>query len=393
MNIYVNRQAVFDSSNEVVAYELLVKESTRNLVEYDEASISTDLLKKVLIDFDINMLAGGKRIYVNFTPQLIASGAIRFLKAQNIIVKVRYNDFNADELKILKGYRHEGYVIAVEYDSFDYETLDTSSVDIIICKNNGLKTYNYEFFNKAMFARNIKSEDEFERAKVLGFSMFSGPFFQEAVELVDKGIQVIPTVHIQLLEELNKPIRDIDIISNLIMRDTKLTYSFLRLVNSVAYFSNTKITSIKTAIIRLGEMEMSNILIVNILKNISVSASYDEIVRKSLKRGKLAQLLAGKFNISHRSDELFLLGMFSLINVIMQEPMKNILMKIPLAKDINDALLGKNNSLSEVLELIIYHESELSNMFNNVMDKRDINFDEFNQSYVKALNWVDGIYD
>ncbi|HEU0142490.1 MAG TPA: hypothetical protein VFQ79_22400, partial [Bryobacteraceae bacterium] len=66
-----------------------------------------------------------------------------------------------------------------------------------------------------------------------------------------------------------------------------------------------------------------------------------ELMITALIRGRLCELLAPSAGMESRKSELFLMGLFSLLDAILEQPMKTLLEEIPLAADVRSALLGE----------------------------------------------------
>ncbi len=195
----------------------------------------------------------------------------------------------------------------------------------------------------------------------------------------------------ELLEIVNQDEVDFKALADSIKKDSSLTLSFLKLLNSPAYYSQKKIVDVRQALVRLGTSDSRKVIVINMLKSFSAHDSYDEIISMSLRRGKQAELLAPLLGMTDRKEELFLLGLLSLINIILKRPMASLLNNVPLNADVIDALLGVENQLSKVMELIILNEIGDIPSVISTLDARGISVDDFNKTYIEGVKWADTI--
>jgi len=143
--------------------------------------------------------------------------------------------------------------------------------------------------------------------------------------------------------------------SSIIKKDYSLTYKLLRLINSPAFYTVSEITSVNHALTLLGINEIKKWTTLIMLRDIS-SDKPDELIRVSLVRAIFAEKLAKRFKLSGRETEAFLLGLFSLIDTIMEKPLFDIIEPLPLKEDLKGALMGDKNHFHTILQLLQYYE-------------------------------------
>lgn len=401
MKTFLARQPLFDQKTDVVGYELLFRSSKENRAEIvDGYEATLKVIKDLLINFGIHSIAGGKRVFINFNEALILAQTPDLFKPESLVIEMLEDTVGTEGvLETLRAYKEKGYLIALddfEYDDSKHELIelaDIIKVDFMLTPMEELEALVniLKPYNKILLAEKVETSEEYEYAKTLGFSIFQGYFFQRPVVLESSETQTIPSVYIELMRELDQEEVDINNLSSVITKDTGLTFSFLKLVNSVAFNSNCRIESIETAIVRLGVKESSKLIFYNFLKSISKDDTPTELLRISLKRGKMAEQLSEAFGLRGRRSELFILGMFSLINIIMRKDMNTILQELPLNEDVIAALLGQKNELSDVLDVIVYHERQQYEAVSRVLNKTAVTDDAFTKFYLEATVWSEQI--
>jgi len=246
-------------------------------------------------------------------------------------------------------------------------------------------------YNKVLLAEKVESEEDVIFAKSIGCTIFQGYFYQKPKVFEGSDTLTLPSIYLELLEIVNQKEVDFKALADAIKKDSGLTLSFLKLLNSPAYYSQKKIVDVRQALVRLGTSDSRKVIVINMLKSFSSHDSYDEIISMSLRRGKQAEMLAPLLGMTDRKEELFLLGLLSLINIILKRPMASLLTNVPLNTDVIDALLGVENQLSKVMELIILNEIGDIPSVISTLDTRGISAEDFNKTYIEGVKWADTI--
>ncbi|MBN2794381.1 MAG: HDOD domain-containing protein [Clostridia bacterium] len=399
MKTFIARQPMIDINGEIIGYELLFRNSMVNQAEItDNYTATLKVIKDLIINFNVKEMSNNKRMFINFNDETILQGAPDLFMPETLVIELLEDTSGSDELvEKLMAYKDKGYLIALDDFLFkkglealialaDIIKLDFFDHDrqAVVETVNSLKPY-----RKILLAEKVETEEDVNFAKALGCTIFQGYFFQKPKIFEGKEVVTMPTVYLELLKILNEPVVDFEALSSVILRDSSLTLSLLKLLNSAAYYSNKRVTSVKIALIRLGINESKKLILVNMLKNFIAEGTLDEIVNISLKRAKQAELLSEKFNLIKRKDELFIVGLLSLINIIMKRQMTDILSNVPLNGDVIDALLGKENQLSKVIDLIILYEMGEINGVEVILTQRNLDIETFNRMYIEATMWAD----
>ncbi len=402
MKTFLARQPLLDLKNVVIGYELLFRTSQSNEASVvDGYSATLKVMKDLLLNFGVKQIANGKRFFINFNDDLILQNAPELFKPEELVIELLEDTLgNLDVVEALKSYREKGYLIALddfEFDSSKIELVknaDIIKLDFLLTSREDLRNMVKELkkYNVILLAEKVETMDEYEFAKELGCTMFQGYYFQRPVVLESSEMNSIPTVYYELLEELNKAEVDFSAIAKIMKKDTGLTVSILKLLNSAAYYSKNKIKSLERALVRLGTNESKSVIMMNMLKTVASDAVPNAILNTSLRRGKQAELLAKHFNLNDRSEELFILGLLSLINIIMRRSMTDILSDVPLEKDIISALLGDINDLSRILDILVLHEMDRLDEVTELLNKHNVDIDLFSTIYIEATSWADSIW-
>lgn len=199
----------------------------------------------------------------------------------------------------------------------------------------------------------VDSYDEFKLARDLGFHFFQGAFYCQPESITCRALSANQTVCLRLLSELNTEPLDWDNIEALIESDVTLSYGLLRYLNSAAIGIRNKVTSIQQAMALLGEVQLRRWASIATIDTVS-QGKPSQLLVDCLVRASFCKQLAEPFGVSDQGNELYLAGLLSLIDAMLDRPMEQIVKSMPLEKCVVGALLGEHNSMvSKVLRLAI----------------------------------------
>ncbi len=204
-------------------------------------------------------------------------------------------------------------------------------------------------------AEKVETHEVFKEAVGLGYSYFQGYFFSKPVIISSRDVPGFKLNYLQMLQEIQLPGINFDHLEAIVKHDMALSFKLLRYINSAYFGLNNKVTSIMHAITLLGTREFKQWASLVVMASMG-SDKPDELVVHALIRGRFCESLAPMLGMKHRSQELFLLGMFSVIDAILDRPLEEILKDLPLADEIKDALSGKPNRLRAVFDYVLAYE-------------------------------------
>ena len=241
------------------------------------------------------------------------------------------------------------------------------------------------FPNIKLCAGNIDTMESFEKLKALGgYQLYEGNFYRVPVTKGEHEVAPLKVNYIELLNMVNKEDFDLESAADIIGRDTALTISLLKMVNRMTV--NSGITSIRHAAAMLGQTELKKWI------NTAVaSALYadkpSEVTRLSLLRAKFAENLAPSFGLKSKSEELFLMGLFSVLDVILEKPMEEALSMVKVAGDVRETLVRQEGELAPVFDLMVHYEAAGWQEVSRQLLLRDIGVDTLSGAYQAALRW------
>ncbi len=330
-------------------YELLYRSNaasnTFDGTEADEATMQ--VLSNVLLSIGQENLLRGKKAFINFDHRLLAAGMHKSLPRESIVVEILETvEPTTDLIALCQGIAQEGYTLALDdfTDAVPFEPLTRIAgvikVDMRLTSREEqerlLRTYQPR--GVLMLAEKVETYAEFEWARRAGYDLFQGYFFARPVMVRRQQIPASVTACLQLLRELRPGDLDFGKIERLIREDVSLSYKLLRYANSAAFHRGEKIESIPAALVRLGENNLRRWVSLATLPMLAANKP-NELVTLSLVRAHFCErlgILAGMRN----PDQAYLMGMFSLLDALLDQPLDQALQSVDLGEAITQALLG-----------------------------------------------------
>jgi EAL and modified HD-GYP domain-containing signal transduction protein len=360
--LYVARQPIFDREEKVFGYELLFRNGLENSFsgDTDEASRAT-LDRSLLMGLDI--LCDGRRAFVNCTKDTLIKGLVTLLPSTTTVVEIL--ESVAPEPVVIEAclsLKEAGYTIALDDFIADdpreplTQLADIIKVDMQLTteEQRGELVKRYGPWRSRMLAEKVETQRDFVTAREQGFVYFQGYFFRRPEMLNTRDMPANRLHYLRMLQEVSRPELDVRGLERLIKAEASVCYRLLRYLNSSIFGFKSQIHSVRHALSMLGEREVRRW--VRLVATVGAGQdSTSDLVLSALVRGRFGELLAPQ--VKHGDSDLFLLGLLSLIDSMLEMPMAEILEKIPLDHETKAVLLGQPSPLRPVYQLMLAHES------------------------------------
>jgi c-di-GMP-related signal transduction protein len=400
MDIYVARQPIFDTKKRVIGYELLHRSglSSNNYQGGDGTEASLAVIRSAFLFLGERILPRPRQAFINFTKDLLISGIARMLPPDCTVIEV-LEDVVADDQLVdaCRELKEAGYTIALDDYTMDNEDrsrlidlADIVKVDLTKVGEAESIAIARKFAdgNKQLVAEGVETNDEFEAALSKGFSFFQGYFFSKPVIVPGRDIPANKLNYVRILEELNKPELDFRALEQVVKHDTSLCYTLLKYINSAYFGLKDKINSILQAMVFLGETQVRKWACLVLFTFLGVDRP-PEVVVRSLTRGRMCELLAKDMNMAGRESELFLMGMFSLLDALIGRPLKDILEGMNLGRQVQAALLGEESDYAGLYQLVLSYESGDWEGLSESINSTAVDPERVLEAYVAAVEWAD----
>lgn len=236
-------------------------------------------------------------------------------------------------------------------------------------------------FPVKLLAEKIETAEQFALCKELGFVYFQGYFFCKPKIIEGKELPVNQLKMIEIIAKLQDPDCDFEEVEEIIINDVSISYKLLKIINSPFFGRVTKVNSVKEALIVLGLEKLKSW--VTLLSFSTIDDKPEELVKLSLVRAKMCESLAEKYNIDGKSA--FTLGLFSLLDALMDQSLETLISNLPLSEDIVIGLTTSDGRLGKVLAIVqAYEKGEWHRIPKKVQLSANLT-----EIYIEAVNWAD----
>ena len=400
--VFVARQPIFDGEQNLFGYELLYRSSLNN--SYDGADGTSATLAVVREAFLVlgTQLTGTNKAFINFNLDLLKKKLPLRLRPETTVIEILENvAVDSTVVELCRELKGAGYTIAL--DDFDPANEDARALvdlaDIIkvdfrqsgtaeradILKSHSGKKVEF-------LAEKVETLEEFFEARAIGYLYFQGYFFGEPQIVSAKNIPGSKINYLRMLTEINRPDMDFPSLEGIIRRDTFLTFTLLNYINSAYFALRDSVGSIMQALALLGEREVRRWASL-VLMTFMGADKPSQVSMTSLIRGKFCECLAMKTDLAPKASELFMTGMFSMLDVLVGRPLYELLDRINVSKDIRVALTTGKNRHGEVLQLVLAYERGLWNDVDMWAGKLGLDSTGIASDYGKCVQWVEQVLD
>lgn len=398
MDAFVARQPIFDANKKIFGYELLFRTGMSNAFpDIDGDTATSSLLSSSFFTVGIDTISNGKNVFINFTSDLLARGIPLMFSEDDVIVEVLEDVLPTEEVILAcQNLYEKGYTLAL--DDFVYEKNLVPLIEIAkIIKIDFRMTppeeisriiSTLEKYPCRLLAEKIETHQEFNVAKEMGFSYFQGYFFARPEILKNKEISSSQLNLINLICEVNKPDLNVDDLAALINQDVSITYKLLKYLNS-SYFSRVDpVSSVSQAIAFLGQYGIRMFVSIIVASKIAENKP-NELIRTSIIRANVLFNIGEEIN--ENSAELFMLGLLSLLDAMLDNDMENLMTQLPLPADVQETLVSRTGKLFPFLHMIENYEMCNWDGLEEDIATTNIKADKLMEFYINAVKIADNL--
>lgn len=398
---------LFDKEMSVRAYSLFTQKSNMFLNpilqgtgSYDGATRIPGL--EVIESMGIETLSADKEVFVPVNNVSIFTDIDSQCSAPHeSIVLLVDNSVKPEPMYVerIRELKEEGYKFAIrklavpQFEAYreilllmDYVLLDHKKIDITKAKIYFSSIYP----NVKLCAGNIQTQEIFDTLKEDGgYELYEGEFYRVPVTKGETEVTPLKINYIELLNTVNGEDFELTKAADIIGRDTALVISLLKMVNRMAV--NSEITSIRHAAAMLGQRELKK-WINTAVANKLYADKPNEITRLSLLRAKFAENLAPAFSLAAQAPELFLMGLFSVLDLILSKPMEEALKMVQVSKEIREALVENKGKFAPIMSFITQYECANWQEISRLMILQEIDMEQVNEAYLSSLTWYRDLF-
>ena len=340
--------------------------------------------------------AGDMPLFVDSSRFHVLTGmyAIKNIPVDKLILTLPQNlEISSEVLMGLEELLGRGYSIAVDgYPEGGLENHLVGFARHVILDFNDEKFV--ERFNEArkalsdkqIIVANIPDMDTYEMLSHSTRTLFTGSFYKDPITSGSGEISPLKVNALRLMKQINEEDFDLQDIAQTVERDPALSISLLSFINSPAVGLSSKVDSINNAVAILGQKAVQRWATIAISVEISQDRP-DEVTKLSLVRAKFAENLAPLFEMAALQNSLFMTGLFSLLDIILEQPMEEAIKEVAVDNMVHEALVGHTGSLYKVMELIYMYEHADWQNLSIMAIQNNIKSHQIGQAFVDALAW------
>lgn len=393
MDFFIARHPLLDAKQEVFAYELLHRSGNDEQAAIVDGELaSTEVILNCFLHIGIDVLVGTATAFVNVTERFLKSDYATPMFDTQIVFEIPRHVTLTPELVDLIAHSHaQGFQFClksmvhteqqpavlphVDYVKIDALAGDLSQVpaQLETLRNHGIKA----------IAERVETQETFAYCKTLGFDYFQGFFFAKPQVLQQHTLTPNKVVVLNLFNKLQAPDIEVEEIEAVLAHDISLSYKFLRYINSAAFALRCEITSLRQAITLIGLNKVKQWASL-ILATELAEDKPQELVVTGLVRARMCELVAAQ-RYPEVQAHMFIVGLFSVLDALMDAPMIDLLDNLGLSMPIKVALLDYDGVSGALLKRVVdYTEGRWEQLLTDTEETAT-----FTSAYLDSLRWAD----
>ncbi|MEP6495082.1 MAG: HDOD domain-containing protein [bacterium] len=394
MEILVARQPVFDRNEQLFGYDLVLRRPSGAWMPDDR--LPEQLVADTFLGIGIDQVAAGRRAFVTVDRDMLLGGAVRLLPAERVILQLNGEaGADGDMLAACDQLVWAGYCFSVsspQPEMLPDELLrlaEIVKVDIVHTDPAMLPELAawLRSYHVRLLALDVRHRKERDTCSGLGFELFEGYSFTAPETLTRRDLPIEHVLTFRLLKMVRDPKTPDAQIEELLRRDVALSYKLLRMVNSAA-IGGRDIWSIGHALRLLGRDQVSRWLGLLLVTDGARDGVRAELMTLSLVRARLCELLAEASGVPRAKGSLFLVGMLSLLDQLLETPMALLADSMELAHDVRVALLHREEYYGAILSLVEAYEHGWWESVDSLTESIGIDPIVLAPLYLNALAWA-----
>ncbi|MGA8298657.1 MAG: EAL domain-containing protein [Terriglobales bacterium] len=359
---FVARQPILDRAQKVFGYELLFRNGVENYFNCDDPDRAARSTLDSSLMLGVGTLCHNTRAFVNCTRDVLLKDLVTLLPPTQTVVEVLETVEPEDRvIAACKRLREAGYLIAL--DDFApndprivlCEYADIIKVDVRATKLEERVGMMRRFGTAKckMLAEKLETPHEFQQAKNMGFAYFQGYFFCKPEVISGREVPASRMHYLRLLEVVSHSEIEMRDLERLLKQEAAICYRLLRYLNSPIFGLKLEVKSVRHAMAILGERELRRWIRLVVTVG-AAEQGCSELVLMGMTRARFCELLSAKVK---SNTDLFLMGLLSVMDAILEIDMATLLEKLPVDHDIKTALLGQAGGLRPLYQLMLAQES------------------------------------
>lgn len=362
--IFLGRQAIFDRRTRVEAYELLYRSDCNDIAVFDsDVDATRTTVLNALTEFGLETVSGDRDIYVNFDRETLDSDLADLLPRDRTVIEIlEHVEPDESTIKAIERLKADGWRIALDDFVFEsrfaplLEMADVVKIDLNACSGDELQRQldHLRRYDAKLLAEKLETQSQFSECCDHGFDLFQGWFFCRPQLMEGRSLSPDRAGTVRLVAELQNDSLSLDAVASLISQDPAISVKLLKYINSAHIGTSRKVESIKHAASLVGRRKLR--MWATMLGLGGMADKPRELLVAANVRARMCELI-GERAFDDESGSFFTVGMFSLIDAILDFPLEEIVGPLPLSEPIITALLARRGDMGAALNAVCEWES------------------------------------
>jgi c-di-GMP-related signal transduction protein len=397
MQVFVARQPIFDRQKRVFGYEILYRSTAGNFYDGTDGDLATrKVIANTFLHIGVQRLTGGKKAFINFTQNLLIE-EVAFNLPKNLVIIEILEDVMPDQdlIQVCRKFHDAGYTLALDdylatnehlkplaelagILKVDFRGNDDQQKKVIAEWVRTMAT------NPRLLAEKVETQEEFQMALENGYEYFQGFFFSKPEIIPGKDVPGFKLNHLKMLQELQRKDLHYGALEETIKRDLSLSYKLLNYINSAYFGVRQQVSSVRHAIMLLGEDEVRRWASLVVLTGLGKDKP-QELLVTSLIRANFCEALAEQMGWKGKKSELYMIGLLSLLDVFVGRPLAEVLAEMPLSQEIKAALSAEKTAFRSLLDLVLYYERADFTELQGTIENLNLKPEEIAEVYLDSV--------
>ncbi|MEG1733963.1 MAG: HDOD domain-containing protein [Comamonas sp.] len=397
----IARQAIVDEKRDVFGYELFDRSVDHNA---HTAASDAALLFNALSYAGTEALVGKKTVFINCTHESLSGGHLELIHPDRVVLEVpaltpdASDEAIAECIPVFNALRQRGFRLAFDQNllrrayaawlpmasfiKLDMQTFELSRAEALV-------KFAQSHTRAQIVAEKVETAEQFECMLALGVKLFQGFWFAKPQLVQARTMRPMQATIIQLINLVRRQ-ASTEEIEELLKKDPTLSFNLLRFINSSGFGLSCEITSFRHAVMILGLKKLFRWAAL-LLTTSRADGSPPAVGQTAVIRGRLMELLTAEMLPAEECDHAFVVGVFSLLDVMLGQPMEKALESVALPQNVVDALVHNSGPFAPFLELTRACESADDASFARAANALQLSNHQVNWAHLQALAWADDL--
>lgn len=393
--VFIGRQPIINRNKKIFGYELLFRKNIASDVEIlDNIKATANVIVNALNNIGLKRLIGEKKGFINVDAEILESGIFDLLPKENMVLEILETvELTNNIVDLCRKLRKEGYQLAL--DDFIYIEPLSPIMSATNYVKMDLPMYNRQSLVEVvdqlkkypikLIAEKVETKEDFEFCSALGFDYFQGYFFAKPSVVAAKSLSPAQLVLIELSRSLSRE-DEFSSIERLFKKNPELDYKLLKFMNSAAFYTAEKITSVRQSLALLGYRNLQKWVTLLLFAEEGGDFRSSPLLERAALRGRIMELLAKKIsNDPVTADSAFMTGVLSLIDILLEVPIADILNEFNLSQEINNALIDREGFLGTLILIVEMLEQEKFTSIQQMLSKYNATLEDLFSIEIDAI--------